>query len=200
EVAALLAACGVARRCTRLSYREAFVRHAGFDPSTLDAAGLRERLHALGVAEPQGLSAQEIGDADFWLDLCMSMVVGPRLGVDAPEFLYDFPASQAALARVRPGDPPLAERFELFWQGVELANGFHELTDADEQERRFQADQAWRVARGRAVPPYDRHLIEALRAGMPACAGVAVGLDRLLMLKLGLGSIAETLAFAADRA
>ncbi|SFF42884.1 lysyl-tRNA synthetase, class 2 [Fontimonas thermophila] len=200
ELAELLAHCGIAGPCARLSYREAFERHAGFDPHMLDACTLRERLRARGLAEPQGLSAEEIGDADFWLDLWMSQVVGPCLGTQTPEFVYDFPATQAALARVRPGTPPLAERFELFWKGVELANGFHELTDADEQQRRFEADRRWRAAHGRSDLPYDRHLIEALRAGLPPCAGVAVGLDRLLMLKLALPSVAETLAFAGDRA
>lgn len=200
ELAALLAACGVAGEVTRLGYREAFERHAGFDPHAQSAAQLRERLLAQRVHPPEGLSEAEIGDADFWLDLWMSHVVGPQLGVAAPQFIYDFPASQSALSRVRPGTPPLAERFELFWRGVELANGFHELTDAREQQRRFEADLRARQALGRIEPPYDRHLIDALAHGMPQCAGVAVGLDRLLMLKLGLGSLDQVLAFAADRA
>jgi lysyl-tRNA synthetase class 2 len=200
ELAQLLVDCGVALTCTRLSYREAFERHAGFDPLTTGAAALRTRLRERGIDEPQGLEASEIADADFWLDLWMSLVVGPRLGIGAPVFVYDFPASQAALARVRAGDPPVAERFELFWHGLELANGFHELTDAGEQQRRFEADQAWRASRRRVVPPYDAALIDALHAGMPDCAGVAVGLDRLLMLKLGLERLEQTLAFAADRA
>jgi lysyl-tRNA synthetase class 2 len=126
--------------------------------------------------------------------------VGPRLGVDAPAFLYDFPASQAALSRIRPDDPPVAERFELFWQGVELANGFHELGDAIEQRRRFEADQAWRRARDRAVPPMDMHLLDALASGLPDCAGVALGIDRLLMLKLGTPTLAQTLSFDTRRA
>ncbi|MEQ1438686.1 EF-P lysine aminoacylase EpmA [Fontimonas sp. SYSU GA230001] len=200
EVAELLAACGVPGGCGRLSYCEAFQRHAGFDPFTADAADLRSRLRAHGIDEPLGLTHDEIGDRDFWLDLWMSRVVGPRLGTDTPEFIYDFPASQAALARVRKDDPPVAERFELFWTGIELANGFHELTDAAEQERRFRADQAWRRARGRVAPPYDVNLIAALAHGMPPCAGVALGLDRLLMLRLGLACVADTLSFAADRA
>ncbi len=200
EVAALLAHCGIAAHCERLSYREAFERHGGFNPLTADAAVLRGGLRARGIAEPHGLNADEATDADFWLDLWMSLVVGPQLGRQAPVFLYDFPASQAALARVRAGAPPVAERFELFWRGIELANGFHELTDADEQARRFAADRAWRAARGRAQPPSDAHLIAALQAGMPDCAGVALGLDRLLMLQLDLSHLDQTLAFPADRA
>jgi elongation factor P--(R)-beta-lysine ligase len=200
EVAALLAHCGIVGTCGRSSYRSAFEGHAGFDPLTADAGVLRARLRAHGIAEPDGLGSDEIADADFWLDLWMSLVVGPQLGRDGPEFVYDFPASQAALARVRADEPPVAERFELFWHGIELANGFHELTDAGEQEQRFRADQAWRAARARAVPPCDVHLIAALQAGLPACAGVALGLDRLLMLKLGLSGLDQTLAFPADRA
>ena len=148
------------------------------------------------------VSAADFADepADFWLDLWMSRCVSPALGTAAPAFVYDFPARQAALAQVRPGEPPLAERFELFWRGIELANGFHELADAAEQQRRFQADQQARREAGQGVPPYDVHLIDALAAGIPDTSGVALGLDRVLMLKLGLPDLAQTLAFAADRA
>ena len=199
EVAALLQAAGVpgAGPWERLSYREAFLRHAGLDPFTAATEELRQ-----ACATRMNLSGGllEAGDRDTWLDLLMSDLVGPRLGLEAPAFLHDFPASQAALARVRPGDPPLAERFELFWKGIELANGFHELTDAAEQRRRFEQDRARRSAEGREAPPYDAHLIEALEAGMPDCAGVALGLDRLLMLLLDLPELGDTLAFDAGRA
>ncbi len=200
EVAALIAHCGIPAASTRLSYREAFERHAGFDPFALDAGALQLRFRQRGLGVPEGLSDDECADVDLWLDLWMSHVVGPHLGREAPEFVYDFPASQAALARVRPGTPPVAERFELFWHGIELANGFHELADAAEQEARFAADTAWRTARGRTVPPYDAHLIDALRAGLPDCAGVALGLDRLLMLASGCQRLDAVLAFPADRA
>ncbi|MBI3171026.1 MAG: EF-P lysine aminoacylase GenX, partial [Hydrocarboniphaga effusa] len=101
---------------------------------------------------------------------------------------------------VRDGNPPVAERFELFWQGRELANGFHELLDAGEQQQRFEADRAWRNGHQRAAPPYDRKLIAALQAGLPDCAGVALGVDRLLMLKLGLDNIAQAMPFDSARA
>jgi lysyl-tRNA synthetase class 2 len=199
EVEALLRALLPAldgRAFGRLSYREAFQRHLGVDPfgdrPAAVAAALRRQGH-----DPAGMDA---ADADLWLDLAMSLVVGPQLGRDQPCFLHDFPASQAALSRIRPGEPPLAERFELFWDGIELANGFHELGDAAEQRARFEADRAWRAERGRVVPPHDRHLIDALAAGLPPCAGVALGIDRLLMLALGKSRIAEVLAFDADRA
>lgn len=201
EVEALLRHCGAPDcRYERLSYREAFVRHTGFDPFVLSAQQLRAQLGPAGIAEPEQLDAADLADRDFWLDLWMSRHISPRLGQDAPQFLYDFPASQAALARVRDGEPPLAERFELFWRGIELANGFHELSDAQEQQRRFLADQAWRAQQKRMVPPYDAHLIEALAAGFPDCAGVALGVDRLLMLLTGCARLEEVLAFAADRA
>jgi lysyl-tRNA synthetase class 2 len=200
EVAALVRTCEGPVDCERLSYAEAFRRHAGFDPHAIEAPELRRRLAAAGIGEPDGVTDDEAADRDFWLDLWMSGVVGPRLGLELPVFVYDFPASQAVLARVRPGTPPVAERFELFWRGLELANGFHELTDAGEQRRRFEADRHWRAARGRAVPPYDRELIAALESGLPPSAGVAVGLDRLLMLLLKLERLDATLSFPADRA
>ncbi|MGH8445099.1 MAG: EF-P lysine aminoacylase EpmA [Solimonas sp.] len=201
EVEALLRRCGAPDAgWRRHTYRDAFAEYAGLDPFGADPGDLRAGLAARGVAEPEGLTPDEIGSRDFWLDLWMSYVVGPRLGIGAPAFLYDFPASQAALARVRDGEPPVAERFELFWQGLELANGFHELTDAAEQRRRFEADQAWRREHGRVVPPYDANLIDALQAGLPDCAGVALGIDRVLMLLSGSGRLEDVLAFAADRA
>ena len=196
EVEALLRALGsdTAGPYVRLSYREAFLAHAGIDPF---AASDRELCSAAAAA---GYQARADEGRDALLDLLMFTRVAPGLGVDTPAFVYDYPASQAALARVREGAPPLAERFELFWRGIELANGFHELGDADEQRRRFEADQAWRRAQGRSVPPYDRYLVEALAAGFPDCAGVAVGLDRLLMLLHDQPSVAATMSFSSRRA
>lgn len=201
EVEALVQALGAGPGGTfeRLTYRQAFLRFAGLDPFTAPIEALRGAVDALGRA-PATVEPSEAADRDFWLDLLVSHAVGPRLGVERPAFLFDFPASQCALARVRPGDPPVAERFELFWKGVELANGFHELADAAEQRRRFEADQAARRTRGQRVPPYDAHLIAALEAGLPACAGVAVGIDRLFMLREGLPDIASAMAFDASRA
>lgn len=200
EVQALLHALGVGPGSdfARCSYREAFVEHAGFDPFVEPVRRLRERAHD-GEVPAVELGCRE-EDRDAWLDLWMSHRVGPRLGVGVPAFVFDFPASQAALSRIRPDDPPVAERFELFWQGIELANGFHELGDAAEQRHRFEADQAWRRAQGRVVPPLDDHLLDALASGLPNCAGVALGLDRLLMLMLGLSTLAQSLSFDAPRA
>ncbi len=192
EVEALLHAVGAASaRFERLTYRDAFLRHAGLDPFEATLEQLRS------VVRFDSDAGAQASERDFWLDLIMSAKVGPRLGLDVPIFLHDFPASQAALSRIN-GD--IAERFELFWRGIELANGFHELADADEQRRRFEADQAWRKAQGQVVPPYDQNLIAALESGLPNCAGVAVGLDRLLMLMQQLPSVAASMAFAGDRA
>jgi lysyl-tRNA synthetase class 2 len=184
----------------RLSYEAAFVRHAGFDPHALDAQQLADRAYQEGLGIPPADRGEAPPDCDFWLDLWMSQRVGPALGATHPVFVHDFPASQAALARIRPGSPPLAERFELFWKGIELANGFHELCDAAEQRRRFEADRSWRMTHGRTVPPLDERLIAAMHAGLPPCAGVALGLDRLLMLKLDLSRLADALAFDSARA
>lgn len=189
---------GRGRSFVRLSYREAFLAFAGFDPFSAGPDELRAGI-ARGLLPEIDLGDRD-GDRDAWLDLWMSYHLGPRLGQDTPVFLHDFPASQAALARVRASDPPVAERFELFWQGLELANGFHELADAAEQRQRFEADQAWRREHGLAVPPFDAHLIAALEHGLPSCAGVALGLDRLLMLKMALPDLAQGLSFDAARA
>lgn len=192
EVEELLSALGAGvAPFERLTYRDAFQRYAGLDPF---CASLDQLASQVAV---ENVPTQQAQDRDFWLDIIMSARVGPQLGTKAPVFLHDFPATQAALARVR-GD--VAERFELFWYGIELANGFHELTDAAEQRARFEADQAWRSERGYNVPPFDRNLVDALNSGLPPCAGVALGLDRLLMLQLQLPDVTSTLAFDSGRA
>lgn len=195
EVEALLRHCGVDVRLTfeRISYRDAFLRHAGFDP--LLASSAEMRALASSRSPPP---ADDLGEShDAWLDHFFGSIVSPALGHDSPCFIYDFPASQAALARVRGA---VAERFELVWRGVELANGFHELADAEEQAQRFEADLQWRRANGKVTPPADQHLIAALRAGLPDCAGVAIGIDRLLMLMEQAPDLASTLAFDWQRA
>ncbi len=200
EMAELFAALGVVSApadCPRISYQEAFLKHAGIDPLSADAATLQALLTQRGRPLPMMLSAEAARDRDFWLDLVMTDLVAPALGLQAPCFLFDYPASQAALARVR---GPVASRFEVFWRGVELANGYHELTDAEEQERRFIAEQSARRAAQASVPPYDHHLVAALRHGMPECAGVAMGFDRLLMLMQGAERIDQVMSFSWERA
>lgn len=181
----------------RLSYGELFHAHLDVDAHRDSPGQLRAR--AMDLAVP-GAADLDLPDRDAWLDLLLTHCIEPRLAADTLIFVHDYPASQAALARVRAGDPPLAERFELYLGGMELANGFHELTDAAEQRRRFQAEAAQRVSQGQAPVPMDEHLLAALEAGLPDCAGVALGLDRLLMYLTGARSIQEVLAFPFDRA
>jgi len=156
-------------------------------------AEIAARLSAAGVDVPRDLSH------DALLDLAVSTVVLGSFDAAALVFVYDYPASQAALARVKPGHPPVAARFEVFGRGIELANGFHELGDATEQRRRFMADLDARRRAGRDVPPLDEELLAALAAGLPDCAGVAVGLDRLVALATGHTDVASVVSFAHGR-
>lgn len=180
-----------------LSYGELFQEYADIDPHQAQAGQLRERALDLGLTQVADL---QLPDRDAWLDLLLTHHVEPRLPVDRMTFVYDYPASQAALARVHPGPPAVAERFELYLGGMELANGFHELTDAAEQRARFQAEQAQRRALGLHPVPMDEYLLAALEAGLPDCSGVALGVDRLLMWLSGVEHIAEVLPFPFDRA
>lgn len=179
-----------------VSYRDAVRRHAGLDP--LDAP--REEL--LRAARSLGLDARHAREAgrDELLDLIVGAQVGPALGTTSLTFVHRYPASQAALARLDAEDPRLALRFELYHHGVELANGYHELTNAAEQRMRFSADQQARTARGLPLATLDQQLLAALEAGLPDCAGVALGFDRVLMLALDAASIDEVLAFPTERA
>ncbi len=181
----------------RLTYAEAFQRHLQIDPHAASAEQLRDCAIAREVA---GAGTLRLESRDAWLDLLLSHLIEPHLGSDGMTFLYDYPATQAALSRVRTGEPPVAERFELYLQGVELANGFHELVDADEQRHRFRDENRRRELMGLPIVPPDENLLSALESGMPASAGVALGVDRLLMILSGRRHIAETLAFDADRA
>lgn len=179
-----------------LTYREAFQSHAHLDPFQASAGDCRAALTAAGRHPP----AEGELDPEGWLDLVAAELVYPALGQGGLTFIYDYPASQAALARVRPGEPPLAERFEAFLDGVELANGFHELLDSAEQRRRFEQDRARRKAAGLRDVPLDERLIAALAEGMPECSGVALGFDRLVMIAAGARSLQDVLAFPVDRA
>jgi len=180
----------------RVTYREAVRDIGGADPMVASADELVSALQRHGVAVPPS----DLHDRDALLDLLVSVVVGPRLGHERPVFVHDYPASQAALARIRPEAFPVAERFELYLDGLELANGFHELADAGEQRRRFEADLAARAALGRPARPLDERFLAALSHGLPECSGVALGFDRLVMTACRLGSIDDALAFPVERA
>lgn len=201
EVAALVQTLIPGRdRVEILSYREVFRRFLDLEDVHLaPTQALLALAKAQGIHPPPGLEAD---DLDGWRDLILSHCIIPHLGRGGTiTFVHDYPASQAALARLRhQGDYQVAERFELFLEGVELANGFHELTDAAEQGRRFENDNHIRQARGQAQLPVDRRLLAALEAGLPPCAGVALGLDRLLMVARGETSLEAVLAFPVTRA
>lgn len=178
-----------------VSYRDLYRDRLGLDPFVADEAELRAALGEV-VIDPQGLTR------DDWLDLLMTHRLQPGFAADRLLAVCDYPASQCALARLRDdGDGHrVAERFELYLGPLELANGYHELADATEQGARFDRDRALRGARGQPAPPRDQALLDALAAGFPDCAGVALGVDRLLMAMLGTGRIGETLAFDFTRA
>jgi len=181
-------------RAERLSYSSALERHAGVDAHRASDADLS------AAAERHGIVCEARLDRDAKLDLLMGLVVGPQLGRERPCFICDYPASQAALARMKPGLPPVAARFELYLDGVELANGFHELQDAAEQRRRFDHDLRVRAERGQKRLALDEHLLAALENGLPECAGVALGFDRLVALALGADSLGQAMAFTIDNA
>ncbi len=178
------------------SYQSVFQQYLNVDPLNTSVAALRAASTQHGLGD---VAAEET-NLDTLLQLLFSQVVEPQIGQQAPCFIYHFPASQAALAKLHPADNRVAERFEVYFKGIELANGFHELTDADEQLRRFEQDNALRMADGKQANKIDHHLIDALRAGLPDCAGVALGIDRLVMLALNETSIDKVLAFAVQRA
>lgn len=182
----------------QLSYREVFLRHIGLDPHTSTTQDFAEAARVNEIHAPPDLLAHH--DVAIWRDLLLTHVIEPHLGQGRLTFVYDFPASQASLARVRAGDPPLAERFELYVNGIELANGFHELADASEQRLRFERQLHARVGAGLPAAPLDEHLLAALRHGLPECSGVALGFDRLVMLAAGAHSIQDVIAFPIERA
>ena len=151
----------------------------------------------IGVHAPPGLAAD---DVDGWLNLLLALRVELVLARKPALFLYDYPPGQAALARVRPGSPAVAERFELYLRGIEICNGYQELTDADELRRRIGLQAALRRRDGNRPLPAESRLLDAMEAGLPECAGVALGFDRLLMSAVGAASLAEVIAFPFDRA
>ncbi len=193
ELLTLVLKCDNAERMT---YQEAFIQVLGVCPLEANMDELR------AVAAPLGLSdiADIEEDRDTLLQLLFSMGVEVKIGQDVPAFVYDFPASQAALAKINPSDPRVAERFEVYFKGIELANGFHELDNAKEQLMRFEEDNAKRKSMGLIEQPIDYHLIAALEAGLPNCSGVALGIDRLIMLAMGEKHIDQVTAFPFDRA
>ncbi len=174
------------------TYRELFLDDLGIDPFLATDEALSAPLGGFGI-DPEGLTR------DDWMDLAITHVLQPRFPRDRITVVRDYPASQCALARIRADDPPVAERFEVYLGPYELANGYHELNDAVEQRARFERDNAVRLAHGGYPIPIDTRLLDALDA-MPDCAGVALGVERLLMCLAGSDAIADVLAFPFDQA
>lgn len=194
EVEALVAAIlDMSAAFVRVTHAGLFRRDLDLDPLTASDEELRDCASRHGLAVTSRLGRDE------WLDLLLTHLIEPGLGKARPLFVHDWPASQAALARLGSGDARVAERFELYIKGIELANGYHELTDADEQRRRFASDRERRRSAGLPDIAPDERLLAALDAGLPPCAGVALGFDRLVMLAVGARSIDEVLAFSIDR-
>lgn len=173
---------------SRETYAGVFEKHCRLNPHTCLPAELQDRAAALGLNSSSD-------DRATLLDLIFSHAVTPHLGLDRPVFVYDYPVCQAALARLRPPDKGVAERFELFINGNEIANGYNELNDIHEVNYRFESDNRRRRERGLETVKIDRQLLAALEHGVPPCAGVAVGFDRLLMAVTGSMDIADVIAF-----
>lgn len=176
------------------SYRALYLDTLGIDPMTADEAMLQAALGDVRI-DPEGLTR------DDWLDLLMTHRIQPSNPGNRILVVHDYPASQCMLARVveREG-VPVAERYELYLGALELANGYHELADAPEQRARFERDHAVRTERGSDMPAIDEALLTALDTGFPDCAGVALGVDRLMMAMLGTGRIGDVIAFDFSRA
>jgi lysyl-tRNA synthetase class 2 len=176
----------------RTSYAAPFEKTLGINPNTATCTELA------ACATHHNIAAEGINtdDRDEWLNLLLATKIEPTLGQSAPELLYDYPASQASLAKtVIRDDVEVAERFELYWRGVELANGYHELTDAAELRRRFIEINSARIADNRPALPLPESLLSAMERGLPDSTGCALGFDRLVMLALGAERIADVMAF-----
>lgn len=182
-------------KAERMTYQNAFLNVLGVCPLEGSMEELKVCAGSLGLSD----IADPEEDRDTLLQLLFSIGVEPKIGQTVPAFVYDFPASQAALAKINPQDNRVADRFEVYFKGIELANGFHELDNPQEQLQRFEEDNQKRIEMGLEPQPIDHHLIEALKAGLPSCAGVALGIDRLIMLAMGHDHIDEVTAFPFPR-
>lgn len=197
EVADLIKLVLGCDKVEQISYQELFLREVDIDPLITT----KEQLIVLISCHGKLSDWLEKEDSiDTLLQFIMAELIEPNIGKDIPCFVYNFPASQASLATICRQDPRVAERFECYFKGIELANGFHELTDAGEQISRFQQDNALRAQLGKVTHDIDENFIEALESGLPACAGVALGVDRLMMLALSTPNIDQVITFPISNA
>jgi lysyl-tRNA synthetase class 2 len=177
----------------RLSYQAAFEKFVGINPHIATQDELLKCAKQNGIDFVGSLSTE----INLWLDLLLTHCIEPRMDQDRPIFLYDYPVKQAALAKIRHEEnPPVASRFEVYFKGIELANGFHELQNAEEQRARFERDLIYRQQHGIAPVPIDEHFLAALASGLPDCSGVALGVDRLVMLALQYEKLADVMSFS----
>lgn len=176
----------------KISYQQLFLNHLNIDPLQIDLSELKKIISKNNI----NIDTSNI-DHDTALQILLSHLIEPSMGIEKPLFLYDFPPSQAALSIIKSG---VAQRFELYINGSEIANGFHELTDAAEQQKRFEKNQQDRKNNHQVVPGIDHYFIDALKSGLPHCAGVAIGIDRLLMHYAKINNIQDVLSFPFERA
>lgn len=187
ELNALLQTTLNTQPAEKISYQQLFETHLNLNPhqATLIELCTIAKQHQLDI---------QLEKKDDWLNLLLTHLIEPKIGLEKPLFIYDYPTSQSALAKIREGNPPVAERFELYYKGYELANGFHELNQSDRQTERFREDLQKRKQAGQHCPPIDERFLQSLDY-LPSCAGVAVGIDRLLMIKSEQPHIASVLSF-----
>lgn len=197
EELALVLADGQLNAFQFISYGQVFEQYAKLNPHLASAEDCRQCAVQYDIEQPVGMA----DNRDEWLDWLLTQLVLPSLPSDQFTFIYDYPASQCALARLRENGQGIkvASRFELFYGETELANGFHELSNADEQRQRFEAENKTRMAENKPVVKMDEYLLAALEHGLPDCSGVALGLDRLLMIITGCNSIEQVLNIPWNR-
>ncbi|MCD6055280.1 MAG: lysyl-tRNA synthetase [Gammaproteobacteria bacterium] len=193
EVDTLLQVILSAKPAKHLSYQAVFMSTLGICPFSATLEELKKTLIQASIHV--NFNLDEI-DRDLYLQLLMSHLIEPGLGQSEPLFIYDYPLSQGGFAKVKPHNPAITARFEVYIKGIELANGYHEITNADEQQKRFEIDNDRRREAGFETIPLDENLLAALRSGFPDCSGVALGIDRLIMLALKKTSISEVMAFS----
>lgn len=181
----------------KISYQDAFNKYTQIDPLNTSLEDLKSYLSTNDKLEGWLLKEKNI---DTLLQFIFAEFIEPKIGKNKPIFIFNFPASQASLAKISNEDPRVAERFECYFKGIELANGYHELTDAECHKQRFQQDNEIRNVQGNSVKPIDERFLEAINKGLPSCAGVALGVDRLLMIKLGVDSISQVIPFDIENA
>jgi lysyl-tRNA synthetase class 2 len=197
EIDELLSTVVKTQKSEKISYQNLFIKFVSIDPLTATFAQL------YGVIELHGKAADwlyESDDCDLLLQFIFSEIIEKNIGLSRPCFVYNFPIAQASLAKECADDNRVAQRFECYFKGVELANGFNELTDADTQITRFEQDNSKRQQLGLATKNIDENFIKALQSGLPQCAGVALGIDRLMMIALGKSAIEDVISFPIERA